>query len=337
MPLDRRSFLATTATLAVTATGGCVGCAPSPTASLQMAPEDDAGLAERALWTFGAGDGSDPDPENRDALAREVVETGSATVEDRREPLPTDRPVVVAGEGVYRFAAAVTDSREMRAFGATMNPIRTEDGEETPGPDDRIRYADLPAVDREALAARGFDDHRPPGVITTLRYRPEAVEESVLVPDPEYAAVVWPDGPATVEVDDRGSYTVYTYELTAERVSSAAAFGADVRERFGWTLDGLSDAERDIVETAIADSPTGDMPHERAGEGYHVAHDEEPSDALRSLVDRVRAHDPVRFEWESEREAWRASGDYVVAYEGTVYWTRLSVDESAFTETPTAD
>ncbi|MFC7097917.1 hypothetical protein [Halobaculum marinum] len=335
MPLDRRSFLATTATLAVTATGGCVGCAPSPTASLRMVSEDDAGIAEQALWTFGDGDVSDPGPENRDALAREVVDTGSATVEDRHEPLPTDRPVVVAGEGVYRFGADVTDSREMRAFGVTMNPIRVEDGDETPDPADRIGYEELPAVDREALADRGYDDHRPPGVLTSLHYRPEAVEESVLVPDPEYAAVVWPDGPATIEVDDRGSYTVYTYEVTADRVSSTADFGADVRERFGWTLDGLTDAERDIVETAVGQTPTGDVPHERAGEGYHVAHDEEPSDALRSLVDRFRAHDPVRFEWESPPETWRVSGDYVVTYEGTVYWTRLSVDESAFTETPT--
>ncbi|WP_284012155.1 hypothetical protein [Halobaculum litoreum] len=335
MRLDRRSFLATTATLAVTAAGGCTGCVPAPTASLQMVPEDDAGLADRALWRFGAGDGADPDPENRDALAREVVETGSATVEDTEPPLPTDRPVVVAGEGVYRFAAEPTDSREMRAFGVTMDPIRTEDGEETPGPDDSIAFADLPAVDREALAAAGYDDHRPPGVITTLRYRPEAVEASVLVPDPEYGAVVWPEGPATVEVDEDGSYTVYTYELTADRVSSAVAFGADVRERFAWSLDGLTDPQRDIVETAIADTPTGDTSHERAGTGYHLDHDERPGDAFRALVDRFRAHDPVRFEWDAERDEWRVSGDYVVEYEGSVYWADLAVDESTFTETPT--
>ncbi|MFC6795683.1 hypothetical protein ACFQFH_16830 [Halobaculum halobium] len=112
-----------------------------------MAAADDADIARAALHAFGAGDGADDDPENPDALAREVVETGSATVEDTDEPLPTDEAVVV-DDGVYRFAAETVDSREMRSFGVTINPIRVDEGEETPGPDERIRYENLPAVDR---------------------------------------------------------------------------------------------------------------------------------------------------------------------------------------------
>ncbi|UIP00561.1 hypothetical protein Hbl1158_04145 [Halobaculum sp. CBA1158] len=325
MPLDRRSFLATTATLAVTATGGCTGCAPAPTASLRLTAEDDAGLAREALYAFGADD----DPANPDALAREVVETGSATVEDTREPLPTDRPVVVAGEGVYRFAAETVDSREVHRFGVTMNPIRTADGEETPDSADRIRFADLPGVDREALSRAGYDDHRPPGVGTTLSYRPGSVEESVLVPDPEYDAVVWPDGPGTIEVDDRGTDAVYTYRLTADRVASAAEFGADVRERFGFALEGLPAEEREIVEAAV--DPETPAPDGDDYSGYHVASDEEPSDALRSLVDRFRDRDPVAFGWEDPPGGDRVGGEYVVRYDGAVYWASLRVDESAFT------
>lgn len=333
MPLDRRSFLATTATLAVTATGGCTGCAPSPTASLRMTREDDAGLAREALSTFGAGDGADDDPENPDALAREVVETGSATVEDTREPLPTGRPVVVAGKGVYRFAAETVDSRELRSFSVTINPVRVDEGEETPGPSDRIRYVDLPDVDRAVLADRGYDDERPIGIGTSLSYRPEAVAESVLVPDPEYSVIVWPDGPARFEVDGASTYTVSTYELTAERVASVAAFGADVRERFGFSLAVLPREERAILDAAIdSETPAADGDDYS---GYHVASDEEPSDALRSLVERFRQREPVGFEWDHRSEAWRASGEYVVRYDGTVYWASLRVDESAFTETPT--
>ncbi|WP_277553789.1 hypothetical protein [Halobaculum limi] len=336
MPLDRRTFLATSATLAVTVTGGCTGCAPSPTGTLRMTPADDAGLAEEALTFFDTSRVDDPEAEGPVALAGRVVDDGPVTVEDTDEPLPTDRPVVV-DDDVYRFSAEAVGSREMRSFGVTINPIRVEDGEETPGPNDRIRYEDLPDVDKEVLGDRGYDDERPVGIGTRLSYRPEAVEESVLVPEPEYSVVVWPDGPARFEVDSASTYTVYTYELTSQRVSSAASFGTDVRERFGWTLDGLTDAERDIVATAIGETPTGDESHERAGNGYYVQHDEEPSPAFRSLVDRFRAHDPVAFEWDHddpEEEPWRVSGEYVVRYEGSVYWTRLSVREEAFTGTP---
>ncbi|QZY00260.1 hypothetical protein [Halobaculum rubrum] len=335
MPLDRRSFLATTATLAATATGGCTGCAASPTASLRMTAEDDAGLAREALYTFGdSGTEGGADPEPSDDLAVRVVDEDPVTTEDTHAPLPTDRPVVV-NDGVYRFAAETVDSRELRSFSVTINPIRVDEGEETPGPNDRIRYGDLPEVDRAVLAERGYDDERPIGIGTSLSYRPEAVEESVLVPELEYPVVVWPDGPARFEVDGASTYTVYTYELTAERVASAAAFGADLRERFGFSLAVLPREEREILDAAI--DPETPAPDGDDYSGYHVASDEEPSEALRSLVDRFRERDPVVLEWEHDPESRRASGEYVVRYDGTVYWASLQVDESAFTETPTTE
>ncbi|WP_435062873.1 hypothetical protein [Halobaculum sp. EA56] len=335
MSLDRRSFLATTATLAAAAAGGCTGCAASPTASLRMTAETDAGLAREALHTFGAdaGDGAEAEPDPAGDLAVRVVEEGAATTEGTDVPLPTDRPVVVAGEGVYRFAAERVDSREVRSFPVTVNPIRVDKGEETPGPADRIRFADLPAVDRAQFRELGFVDERPFGIGTSLSYRPAAVEESVLVPEPKYPVIVWPDGPARIEVDGGSTYTVYTYELTAERIDSVAAFGADVRERFGFSLAVLPREEREILDAAV--DPETPAPDGDDYSGYHVAADEEPSESFRSLVDRFRARDPVRFEWEPDRAAWRASGEYVVRYDGAVYWADLSVEESAFTETPT--
>ena len=206
MELDRRSFLATTATLAATTTGGCTGCAASPTASLRMTVADDPGLAREALYTFGdSGTEGEGDPDSGDDLAVRVVEEGPVRTEDTDVPLPTDRPVLV-NDGVYRFAADPVDSRELRSFSVTIDPIRVDDGEGTPGPNDRIRYGDLPAVDREVLTDRGYDDERPIGIGTSLSYRPEAVRESVLVPDPEYSVVVWPNGPARFEADG-GSWT----------------------------------------------------------------------------------------------------------------------------------
>ncbi|SHG47236.1 hypothetical protein [Halobaculum gomorrense] len=336
MSLDRRSFLATTATLAATAAGGCTGCAASPTASLRLTAEDDAGLAREALTVFGdggdGGDGGEADPNPRGGLAVRVVEAGPVTTEDTDVPLPTGRPVVV-NDGVYRFAAEPVDSRELRSFSVTINPLRVDEGAETPGPGDRIRFEELPAVDRRKFRELGFVDERPFGIGTSLSYRPEAVEESVLVPEPEYSVIVWPDGPARFEVDGGGSYTVYTYELTADRVTSATAFGADVRERFGFSLAVLPREEREILDAAI--DPETPAPDGDDYSGYHVASDQEPSDALRSLVNRFREREPVVFEWERRPEPWRASGEYVVRYDGAVYWASLWVEESAFTETPT--
>ncbi|MXR42429.1 hypothetical protein GRX01_13905 [Halobaculum sp. WSA2] len=334
MELDRRSFLATTATLAATAAGGCTGCAASPTASLRMTAESDAGLAREALTTFDPDTEPDRPERERAAIAERVVANGSAAVEDTDPPLPTDRPVVV-NDGVYRFDAEAVDSRELRSFSVTIDPIRVDDGEETPGPSDWIRYGDLPAVDREVLAERGYDDERPIGIGTSLSYRPEAVEDSVLVPDPEYSVVVWPDGAARFEADDASTYSVYTYELTAERIDSAPGFGADLRERFGFSLAVLPREEREILDAAVA--PETPAPDADDRSGYHVASDEEPSEALRSLVDRFRERDPVVLGWEHESEPWRASGEYVVRYDGAVYWASLRVEESSFTETPTTE
>lgn len=336
MPLDRRTFLATSATLAVTVTGGCTGCVPSPTGTLRMTPADDTDIAREALTFFDTSRVDDPEAEGPVALAGRVVDEGTVTTEDTDEPLPTNRPVVV-DDDVYRFDAEVVDSREMRAFPVTINPIRVDDGEETPGPSDRIAYADLPAVDRAQFERLGYDDERPIGIGTRFTYRPEDVAESVLVPVPEYTAIVWPNGPATVEVDGDYTFEVYTYELTRERVTSAAAFGADVRERFGFDLSGLDDEERDIVAAAVdPETPASDGEDGRSS--YVVAHDEEPSPAFRSLVDRFRAHDLVVFEWDhddGDDESWYVSGEYVVRYEGSVYWTRLFVREARFTGTPT--
>ncbi|PSQ07296.1 hypothetical protein BRC97_04010 [Halobacteriales archaeon QS_6_71_20] len=337
MTLDRRGFLATTATLAATATGGCTGCAASPTASLRLTPADDARLAREALTVFDAGSEPDRPERERAALAERVVAEGSATVEDADPPLPTDRPAVVGDAGVYRFAAEPVDSRDLRSFSVTIDPIRVDEGEETPGPDRRVRYENLPEVDRSVLADRGYDDERPIGIGTALSYRPEAVEESALVPDPEYPVVVWPDGPARFEVDGASTYTLFTYRLTAERVASAAAFGADIRARFGFSPAPLPSEERAILDAAVVPgTPAADADGESdGGSGYHVAGDEAPSEAFRSLVDRFRARDPVTFEWEAEPEPWRASGEYVVRYDDAVHWARLFVDESAFTGTPT--
>ena len=309
--MRRRRVLATAAALLPTALAGCggsslagsSGVAYAPSAALRMTAVDDAGIARRALYSF-----EDPDSERR-AVVADVAANGSATVEARAgdPPLPADEPLVY-GDGVYRLSHEVTGTRPMRGFSVTINPIR--EGDPEPKASETVAFEDLPAVDRAQFERLGFVEERPFGIGTGFDYAAAEVERSALVPEPERPVVVWPDGPARVAVDDSWAYDLATYRYTGERLSSAAAHGADLRERHAFDLSGLSAAERDIVRAAVdADE----------GYGYAVPHDERPSEAFGTLVDRFRGHDRVR------GAAANGSGVYLARYDGTVYWTRLTV------------
>lgn len=93
-----------------------------------------------------------------------------------------------------------------------------------------------------------------------------------------------------------------------------------MRERFAFALSGLSDPQRDIVETAIKE------------EQYIVGPDETPPSAFAALADQFRDHEQVHgLEEAGEGDL---SGTYLVQYDGEVYWTILVVSGDALgTET----
>lgn len=303
VPVDgmhRREFLATGAALAVAATGGCTGCARAPSAALRMAPVTDPEITRRAIDSF-----ENPDSERR-ALVGQVAADGSATVEARDPPLPAGEPILYE-DAVYRLSRTVVDTRTVREFAVTINPVR--DDEDVPDAE-TVRYADLPAVDREVLAARGFDDARPPGIGTTLTYPPDTVDESALVPEPERPVVVWPDGPARITVDDSFEVQLTTYRYTGERVASAAAYGGDLREQFGFRLSGLSGPQREIVTEAI-----------EADHGYTIPPEEDVPATFRELAERFRPHATV-----PDGETGSVDGAYVLRYEGETYWSEIRAE-----------
>ncbi|MEF8840147.1 MAG: hypothetical protein V5A62_00780 [Haloarculaceae archaeon] len=306
--------------------GGCLSAAPGgsggagsngaaeiPTASLSMEAVEDAEIPARMLHTL-TPDGSGtrtPESELVDRAERE----GSATVDRIRPPLPEDRPLVY-GETVYRLAYEVTGETSATRFSVKVDVVN---GDERDGR--TVRFEDLPAVDREVFDRNGLASGEVVGVGTTLLYTESEVERSVLVPETDVSVIEWDSGnQAEWVVDDAHGTTLKTYRYTVEGTTSASEYGREVRERFVWTLSGLDDDERGIVEAAIEDR-------------YVVHPDETPSPAVVSLVERFRPHDRVEESKSEYRDG--VSGPYLLGYDADLYWTRLTVRSSAFgTETP---
>ncbi|MFC4360588.1 hypothetical protein ACFO0N_21800 [Halobium salinum] len=320
--MNRRRFLASGAALAVAAAGGCTGCARSPSASLSMDPVTDAAVVERVtsdLAEEGNGD--------RYTLIRDTVANGSATVERTEPPLPEGVPFVYAG-AVYELAHEVVSSTPSTSFQITLNPA---DGD--PDPAEVVRFEALPAVDRRKFEARGWDGEFL-GFGTTMLYLDDEIPASALVPDPERPIIEW-------DSETRGRFTVdgsydrplHTYRYTAELLyESAADLGETLRERYAFTLSGLENGEREIVETAISDEG-----------GYTAPPDEAVPEAMSRLAARFREHEQVpRLSelrdgevddepTERDADAQSASGTYLVRYRGQVYYTSLFVRESTTT------
>ena len=287
--MRRRHYLASTAALLA---GSLAGCA-HPNAVLRMDAVSDVELAEHASRMV------DGQPEYRDLVAG-AVENGSATASGRSPPLETDQPVAYEGR-YYELTATETGRRERTEYDVTVD---YDPGTETPG-GEAVDYADLPEVDRATMDAllpppEDRPENEGPDRGVSRTYSEAEAAASVLVPEQEYEAVVYEGERYPVAVGDGRTVTTYEYRYEAERIAgSAAEYGASVREEHAFTLSGLSDAEREVVEAAIDD-------------GYYEG---SADDAFSSVASRFRDHPGY------ETDEW--GGNWVVRYEGTVYWADL--------------
>jgi len=291
--------------------GGAAGVAEAPTARLSMTVLDDAELPPRVLYSVGTDDG----PDRRARLLDRILD-GGATVKGIRPPLPEDQHLFY-DDAVYQLTHDVVEQTP-----ATRYSVKVDIVEDSVTDAEAIRFANLPEVDREEFAKHGLADGDPIGIGTTFLYTDAEREQSVLVPDSDYSFIVWEDGAqAEWVVDDAYDTTLNTYEYTADQVATAAEYGRQMRERFAFELSNLSDAQRNIVETAISEDQ------------YVVGPDETPPSALIALTDRFRDHDQAH--GLDEAGEGDLSGTYLVQYDGEVYWTTLVVHGDAFgTETP---
>lgn len=307
--MNRRSFLAAGATLAIGTTGGCTGCAQMPTAWVSMEPVTDEEIAERATHS------EDLTPSNsRYRFVEPVVNDESVTDEGTEPTVPQNHTVVFDG-AVYRLTHEVVATEPATSYPFTLNPV---DGEVAD--DETIRYDDLPEVDRQKFEERGLDDPGFLGFGSTILYTQDEREASLLVPDPNFSVIVWGDDTrGRWSVDDCYDTALKTYQYTSEVVhKSAAAYGAAIREEHALALSGLSAGEREIVREAIED-------------GYAVEPDGSPPDAFWHLAERFGGHDEYRRDGEGSDDDTPVSGTYLVRYDGTVYWTRVRAPEREMT------
>lgn len=310
--MKRRDFLATGATLAIAAAGGCTGCAQAPTARLQMTETDDLAVAREVTYPLEDG-GAD-----RAELVESAVRNGSASIDATEPPFPEDRPFVYDGS-IYQVSHEVADTRPARVFQFTLDIVDGEVAES-----ERIRFEDLPAVDRAKFASRGWAEDPFIGFGSSLTYYEPEIPESALVPAPEHTVIEWASGArGRFSVDGSYDTEVKTYRYTSELVHpSARSFGREIRQRYEFTLSGLSIGEREIVAEAIENE-----------HGWVVPPDESPPDAIYGLIERFGGHRSVRRVWEDDADRSAGpGGEYIVRYAGVRYWTRFGVDRDVLTE-----
>lgn len=284
--MRRRRFLLVGSALFAGTVAGCV----HPENVLTMDAVSDSELADRTAQRV-------PNDDEQRAAIHEAATNGSATFWSSAPRLDEETPVAVDGT-YYRVSHTEVESRERTAYDVKLqyDPVdwTPERG--------AIAYEDLPAIDREAFGdlVRSADEYDGDtdgfDVGVGDAYADLNVSDSVFVPEQQYDAVTY-EG-ATVRVAVESSVrSVERWRLELSPVAdSAAAYAQQVRDEYLFELTGLSAAERDIVEQAI-------------DEGYY----ESRTDAFESVVDRLESHRAFTAD-----DFW---GEWVVRYDGTVYWT----------------
>ncbi|SDR29670.1 twin-arginine translocation signal domain-containing protein [Natronobacterium texcoconense] len=303
--MDRRQFLATGATLASAAAGGCVGCATAPTLSLSMETTSNTDIADRLTRSLESDD-------DDDRIALEAAEGETVTAQGLSEPFPSETPYVHDG-AVYVAETTVVDRASGTLFGYAINPV---DEDETVDPENAIHYDDLPEVDREAFGDRWDSSDPFLGYGTSVYYLEDDVDDSVLVPDQEYEVIVWPETRGRLEIDDGNDRPLKTYEYTADVVAdSLEAYGRTVRGLVEFELGPFDDDAAAVVAEAIEEGT------------YDVPDGEELSAAESRVVVEFEGEEQVRRPNESPREPSSPNGRYVVRYEEEAYWTEIYVQK----------
>lgn len=270
------------------------GC--SAAGSMTMDPVTDDEIAERASRGFDPADRTDLDAEAR--MLVDAFENGSGTIEAQSPPVRDGLPFAYDG-AYYDLSWGVVDERTATSVSLVVDYNATDpEGR-------RIAYEDLPAADRRALSSlippeeRHAESGEALGAVST--YDDSEVESSVFVPEPRYDVVVYEGEAYPVRLDDTREVTIETYRYTAEAVAdSTDEYARDLKEEYLFTLSGLTDEERSVVETALE-------------EGYYA--EDRDDAAFRSVVERFTRHQAI--------EPGDTYGDWLVRYDGETYWAHL--------------
>ncbi|MFC7115204.1 hypothetical protein ACFQH2_09925 [Natronoarchaeum sp. GCM10025703] len=283
--MRRRQFLASGTALLSVALAGCAH--PSVVLDMDEATPDD--IASEVSMT------AEPGSEEYTVVSS-ALENGSATRSGRYELF--DREDTVRYEDTfYEVSESPIDSGEVTVYEVQID---FDPADSTPERGE-IEYDDLPEADRQRLDPIVSRESAPntDGYDLGVGYgTAEEVEgESVFVPEQQYDILVYDENRYRVAVDSRtATQDEYRYEVN-EVASGVEPFADQVREQYLFTLSGLSEDERAVVEEAI-------------DEGY-FSDDED----FQSVSERIREHEGIREDG--------FYGTWLLEYEGTEYLTYM--------------
>ncbi len=281
--MRRRQFLATGTVLIPVIFAGCVH--PPVVLTMDNATADD--IANKVSIM------AEPNSEEY-TVVRSARDNGSATRTGRDELF--DRISTVRVDNTFY---TVSETRIQPGETTVYQVLIDFQPDDTTPRIGEIEYTDLPEIDRQHLDPIVHNENSPDqnGSDVGVSYGPvdDIVDSSVFVPEPQYDIIILGDNRYRIAVKSQtASYDVYRYTVT-EVAPDVKTFADQVRDRYQFTLSGLSDDEQTVVEKAI-DS------------GYY-----EDDDAFRSILDQLHEHDGIN------REDFY--GTWLIEYEDTDYLT----------------
>lgn len=259
--MRRRQVLASGTALLSAGVAGC----NHPSVVLDMDDATAEDIADEMSTT------ADPDSEEYTVVSS-ARENGSVTRRGRYG-LFVRTDTVRVEDSFYDVTETELESSEVTVYDVLVDFLPVDSTSEL----DEIEYSDLPEMDRQRLDRIASEDDPPDqdGFETVIEYgtAEEVGNGSVFVPEHQYDIVVHEGDRYRVAVHSQTVPEIeYRYEVT-EVASTVELFADRVRERYLFGLTALSDAERSVVEEAIAD-------------GYF-----QDDDSFQSVVDRIRERD----------------------------------------------
>ncbi|WP_336330996.1 hypothetical protein [Haloarcula sp. CGMCC 1.2071] len=281
--MRRRQFLASGTALLSVAVAGC----GHPSVVLDMDDATAADIADEVSMS--------PSPESAEyTVASEAVENGSAMRRGRYELFDRTDTVRI-DDAFYEVSETALESSDV-----TVYEVRIDfDPADSTAEIGDIAYEELPTADRQRLDPIISDDNPPTGdgydVGVGYGTAEEVGDGSVFVPERQYDIIVHDGDRYRVTVSTRTTTeTEYRYEAT-EVASDVDSFADQIRDQYLFTLSGLSEAEREVVEEAIDG-------------GYF-----EDNEAFESVTDRIREHEGI--------EVTDSYGTWLLEYEQVEYLT----------------
>jgi hypothetical protein len=260
--MRRRQFLASGTALLPVALAGCGH--PSVVLDLNEATAGD--IADEVSMA------ADPGSEEH-TVVTSAIENGSSTRTGRYELFDRTDTVRV-GDAFYTVSETRLESSEVTVYEVLVD----FDPDDTTPDLGEIAYEDLPEADRQRLDRIVSEDPpRQDGYDVGVGYgtAEEVGNGSVFVPERQYDILVHEGDRYRIAVESRtATQAEFRYEVR-EVAADVETFADQVRERYLFTLSGLSAAEREVVEEAI--------------DGAYFEDDE----AFRSVVDRIREHEGI--------------------------------------------